>query len=262
MFDRYVPAFGEKNVHIIYNGVDLDAFQNPCPDRIRREFGVEPGEFAVGTFARLVEGKGIPEFIAAASRVTRRRGQYRFFIVGDDASEDRAFERAMRRLAEDAGLGDRLVFTGWRNDRIDVMAAMDLVLQISTTFPEGMSLAPLEAMALGKPVIVTDIPGYEFSVDDGKTGFVVSPGDVETLAERVLLLAENRELAQRLGRESRGKAVREFDVRLTARRVQALYDEVLQPSEGQEGRRGQQCALDSPPSHGRSLGGSVAMRDG
>jgi glycosyltransferase involved in cell wall biosynthesis len=220
-------VFPEEKVRLICNGVDLDAFQNPDPERIRREFGLQPGTLAVGTFARVVEGKGIPEFIAAAAEVNKQHGQSRFFIVGNDSSTEKTFEADMRRLARDMGLGRELIFTGWRDDRIDIMAAMDVVLQISTTFPEGMSLAPLEAMALSKPVIVTRIPGYEFCVDEGRNGYIVAPGDTVALAARVLALAHDRVLAERMGREGRRKAELEFDVRLTARRVENVYDRVL-----------------------------------
>lgn len=223
----YARAFGCEKVHLICNGVDLNALQSPNVENIRQEFEIHPGTFAVGTFARLVEGKGITEFITAAARVSTEHRQCRFFIVGDDPTEGGVFEARVRKLAADMGLDGRLVFTGWRNDRIDIMAAMDLVLQISTTFPEGMSLAPLEAMALGKPVIVTDIPGYEFCVDDGRTGFIVKPGDIHALTEKVLRLAWDKDLAHRLGQEGCCKARREFDVRITARRVQEVYDRVL-----------------------------------
>ncbi|MFI5397414.1 MAG: glycosyltransferase family 4 protein [Candidatus Binatia bacterium] len=231
MRDDYIPVLGEEKVHIIFNGVDLDATRNANPQRIREEFKILPGTLAVGTFARLVEGKGIPEFIATASKVSKEHARSRFFIIGDESTKDGVFESRMRKCAEDLGVGPRLVFTGWRGDRFDIMAAMDVVLQISTTFPEGMSLAPLEAMALGKPVIVTDIPGYEFSVDDGRTGFVVAPGDIEALAERVLMLARDRDLACRIGRAGYEKAIREFDIRRTARRVEELYDQVLKRNE-------------------------------
>ena len=228
MLDHYVRVVGDnRRVHLICNGVDLDAFQNPNPQRIRQEFGIQPGTFAVGTFARLVDGKGIPEFIATAGRVSRAAADSQFFVVGSDSAEDGAFEARMRELARNMGLDGRLLFTGWRDDRIDAMAAMDLVLQISTTFPEGMSLAPLEAMALGKPVIVTDIPGYEFCVDDGTTGFMVAPGDIDALTEKVLILARDRTLTERMGQAGYRKALREFDVRLTAGEVQKIYDRLL-----------------------------------
>jgi L-malate glycosyltransferase len=227
VYKEYARAFARERLHLICNGVDLDALREPQPERIRREFGLEPQTFAVGTFARLMEGKGIGEFVATAGRVCKEHGDSRFFVVGDDATKGGTFETSLMRLAQEMRLGHRLVFTGWRDDRIDLMAAMDLVLQISTTFPEGMSLAPLEAMALGKPVIVTEIPGYEFSVDDGQTGFVVPPGDVQALTERVLTLALDRDLGKRMGREGYQKALRQFDVRLTARRVERVYDQVL-----------------------------------
>jgi len=224
---HYASAFGSQKTHLIHNGVDLDAFQAPDPERIRREFRIEPHDFAVGTFARVVDGKGIPEFLAAADRVSKAEPHARFFVVGGDSAKDRAFEIKMRERADRMGLGSQVVFMGWRSDRNDVMAAMDLILQISTTFPEGMSLAPLEAMALGKPVIVTNIPGYEFCVDDGRTGFVIEPGDIQALTEKVQMLARDRHLALKMGQEGYQKALKEFDVRLTAAAVQEVYDQIL-----------------------------------
>src|SRR5438552_2253153 len=231
MLAHYARVFGSAKTYLIYNGVDLEAFQTPDPQRIRQEFAMEPSTFAVGTFARMVAGKGIPEFVATADRVSKADPRTRFFVVGGDSAKDRAFEAKMREFADQAGLGSRLVFTGWRDDRIDVMAAMDLVLQISTTFPEGMSLAPLEAMAMSKPVIVTRIPGYEFCVDDGRTGFMVEPGDIQTLTEKVLIVVRDGDLARQMGQEGYRKALREFDVRLTAGKVQKIYDRLLGPSQ-------------------------------
>jgi glycosyltransferase involved in cell wall biosynthesis len=222
------PVFGADKVFLIPNGVDLEAFENPDPERIRREFDLGPDTFAIGTLARLVEGKGIPEFIAAAARVHERQPQTRFFVVGHDPTAGRAFEGEMRKLAGELGIAGKLFFTGWRDDRIDIVAAMDLMLQISTTFPEGMSLAPLEAMALRKPVIVTATPGYELSVVDGENGFVVPPADVDALTRRVLMLAGDRAGAAQMGAAGYETARRRFDVRITARRVQEVYDGVLQ----------------------------------
>lgn len=236
MLEHYGKMCGGQRVHMICNGVDLDAFQQPNSQKTRLEFNIEPGACAIGTFSRLVEGKGVPEFLAMAAQVSRERRQSRFFIVGHDPTKDRAFEARMKRLAVESGLRDQLVFTGWRDDRIDIMAAMDVVVQISTTYPEGMSLAPLEAMALGKPVIVTKIPGYEFCVDDGKTGFMVEPGDIQVLTEKVLMLARDEDLARRMGEEGYRKAQQQFDVRLTARRVQHVYDQVLNPHKSSQTR--------------------------
>lgn len=225
----YAGALGRERIHLIQNGVDLEALDRADPRRVRDELGLGPRSFAIGTFARLVEGKGIPELLAAAAPVAARCPDARFFVVGDDPAPGKPFEARLRRQAAALGLGDRVTFTGWRNDRSDVMAAMDLVVQVSTTFPEGMSLAPLEAMALAKPVIVTDIPGYQFSVDDGQTGFVVHAGDIGALAARMEQLACAPARAAELGRAAREKARREFDVRLTAQRVQGVYDQLLRP---------------------------------
>jgi glycosyltransferase involved in cell wall biosynthesis len=227
MLRHYTAVMGAQKTHLILNGVDLDHLRVAKREKVRREFGMDPETFAVGRFARLVEGKGIPGFVHIASRVAAEHIRSRFFIIGNDSTQDRRFEARLRRLASELAVDGRLVFTGWRSDHLDLMAAMDVVLQISTTFPEGMSLAPLEAMALAKPVIVTQIPGYELSVDDGRSGFVVAPGAIGAVAEKVLLLARDRGLATRLGLEAQRKAMAQFDIRQIASQIAALYDRVL-----------------------------------
>ena len=80
---------------------------------------------------------------------------------------------------------------------------------------------------MSKPVIVTRIPGYEFCVDDGRTGFMVEPEDVQALTEKVQILVRDEDLARTMGQEGYQKALREFDVRLTADKVQEIYDRLL-----------------------------------
>jgi glycosyltransferase involved in cell wall biosynthesis len=160
MFDHYSAVFGNHRVNLVFECIDLDSAKNPNTSKIRKEFAIRPRTFCIGTFARLIEGKGIPEFIKAAAKVIKIKENVQFFIVGDAASGNSDFEQRLRTLAHELGADQHITFTGWRSDVIDIMSAMNLVLQISTTFPEGMPLAPIEAMALRKPVVVSDIAGY------------------------------------------------------------------------------------------------------
>ena len=109
----------------------------------------------------------------------------------------------------------------------DFMSAMDLVLQVSTTYPEGMSLAPIEAMALSRPVIVTDNPGYANIVLPGRTGFVVPVSEIDQLGSLVIKLAQDRELARELGENAYQRVLEEFEYGIVVGRIEKIYDEVL-----------------------------------
>jgi len=227
MFDHYSAAFDNDRVRLVFECVDLDSVKNPNTSKIQKEFDIKPNTFCVGTFARLVEGKGIPEFIKTAAEVTKTMKNAHFFIVGDAASGNSDLQQELAVLARELGADKHITFTGWRNDVSDIMSAMNLVLQISTTFPEGMPLAPIEAMALRKPVVVSNIAGYTDIVDDGKLGFVVPAGDVRGLVDAVLRIANDKVLAERLGASGQQKVLEQFDAKIRARRVQEIYDELL-----------------------------------
>jgi glycosyltransferase involved in cell wall biosynthesis len=227
MFDVYADAFGADKVSLIDNGVDLDEFDNSDPQKIRDEFSIDGKTFCVGTFARLVEGKGVPEFLQAAARACEKHNNMMFFVVGGGTTPNSEFELSLHALVKHLGIGDRVIFAGWRDDVQDCMSAMDLIVQISTTFPEGMSLAPIEAMALSKPVIVTDIAGYANIVIHGKSGLIVPVGDVDILTELIGRLANDRDLARRLGESGRERVLEKFDSRIVARRVEEIYAQTL-----------------------------------
>jgi glycosyltransferase involved in cell wall biosynthesis len=228
MFDQYSAAFGKERVRLVFECVDMDSAKHPNTSKIRIEFAIRPGTFCIGTFARLIEGKGIPEFIKAAAEVLKIKENVQFFIVGDAVSGTSDFEQSLRTLAHELGVDQHLTFTGWRSDVIDIMSAMNVVLQISTTFPEGMPLAPIEAMALRKPVVVSDIAGYTDIVDDGETGFIVPAGDVKSLVAAVIKIVADEDLARNLGSNGQQKVLKYFDAKIRARRIQEIYDEVLQ----------------------------------
>lgn len=226
MYNLYRGVFGEGKVFMILNGVDLDEFKGLDQHRLRSEFKIPEGSVIVGTIARLIPGKGLPEFLKAAAQVARVRKDVLFFIVGDDPLKNHLFEQELRLLALKEDLNGRVVFTGWRNDVLDVMAGLDLVVQCST-FPEGMSLTPIEAAALGKPVITSDVPGYSDSVEDGVTGFIVPAGNTEMLSRRILDVIQNRDLGLTLGMNGKNKVLRELDVRFTVKKIEEIYQQIF-----------------------------------
>ncbi|NOQ46733.1 MAG: glycosyltransferase, partial [Desulfobulbaceae bacterium] len=219
MYNPYKFLFGADKVSIVFNGVDIEAFENVDKSKLRHDYQVPEDNFLVGTIARLVLGKGIPEYIKAAAEVIKDNKKATFFVIGDDPLLNRSFENDLKKMCSMHGLNSHVIFTGWRNDVIDLIAGLDLVVQFST-FPEGMSLTPIEAMALSKPVITSNVPGYTDTVEHGVTGFIVPSGDIHALSKRILEISMDRDFGYTLGNSGRKKVEAEFDVKKTVNRIQ------------------------------------------
>ena len=98
-------------------------------------------------------------------------------------------------------LSDHVVFTGWRNDTINIISIMDIIIHPSLA--EGFGRAVLESMALGKPVIAAAVGGLREAIKDGNNGYLVPPGDIDALAERLCILLSSQNLREQLGKEAK-----------------------------------------------------------
>jgi glycosyltransferase involved in cell wall biosynthesis len=127
-------------------------------------------------------------------------------------------------MAETSGLNGTIVFAGFREDALRVASAFD-VFALASTY-EGLSIALLETMALGKPAVVTRVGGLPEVVDDGVTGLLVPSGSPESLAGAIVRLLKDPGLRDRLGEAGRVRA-ETFDIRLAVRRTEEVYGELL-----------------------------------
>ncbi len=184
------------------SGVDLDYF-SPRPSLRHAQ---EP--FAFVLIARLLWDKGIGEYVAAARRVKATHPGTRFRLVGPRAVRN---QTAITDAQIDAWVAEGVIdYLGEIEDVRDVLAAHDCV--VLPSYREGMSRVLIEAAAMGKPIIATDVVGCHHVVDHEKNGLVCRVRDAAHLAEtmeRFLALAP--EQRTQMGIESRAKAVREFD---------------------------------------------------
>jgi glycosyltransferase involved in cell wall biosynthesis len=144
----------------------------------------------------------------------------RYLIVG--AGEE---ERRLRAQAQQNGLGDRVVFAGYRHDVPAIMAAMDVFVLPSRR--ENMPQALLEAMAMGRAIISTASIGVREVVEDGVTGFVVPLGDVHALAERLRQLGCDAGLRERMGAGARARIRDGFTREDMLTRVEGLLGELV-----------------------------------
>ncbi|MCK4385810.1 MAG: glycosyltransferase family 4 protein [candidate division Zixibacteria bacterium] len=124
-------------------------------------------------------------------------------------------------MIEKLGLGERIKFLGFREDVADCLNIFDIFVLSSTT--EGFSIATVEAMSLGNPVVVTDCGGPAEIVTNNQTGFLVPPRDPESLAKKIILLLENKKLREEMGTKAQIWVRKKFSLEENIKNYELLY---------------------------------------
>ena len=228
-----------KRVVLIHGAVDLWRFQ-AAPSRwvARRKLGLPEGAVIVGSAARLADGKGQRELLLAAQKVLAQFPDVIFYLVG---SEDPAYLHEnllgkLQNLAMELGISSSVDFPGWRDDMDVVLSAIDIFVHCPSSFIEGLSVVNLEAMACGRPTIVSRNGGLPDAVVDGVTGRVVEPGDTDELAEAMISLIRNPEKAIRMGQNARKRVAEDFDIENMTRAYEDLISEFCPSRQTASGR--------------------------
>jgi glycosyltransferase involved in cell wall biosynthesis len=216
---RNKVAAAEK-VEIIVNGLDFSEFRGQVDRKAKaKELGIDNHYRVVGMVARIVAQKGFQYFLRAAEIVLNRFPDTIFVLVGDGERRNEA-----EALVKSLNISGRVVMTGNREDIPAIYSVFDVFVLPSLW--EGLPYAVLEAMAMGKPVIATRIPGIEELIDDGQTGCLVPPGDAASLSEAILMLLGDTERANQMGRAAQ-RAVREkYRLETQIRKLENLYRDI------------------------------------
>jgi glycosyltransferase involved in cell wall biosynthesis len=189
--------FGADFVRVIYNGIEHKFDVSPL------DFGREfPGKKVVLSAGRLAQQKGYP-FLIEAAALLRDQAELQFLVAGRGSEEGR-LKAQVRRL----GLESSFRFLGYLDDPDPALAGCDCFV-LPSLF-EGMPNAVMEAMALGKAVILTDVDGARELVENERSGLIVPPGDPAALAAAIRRVADDPELRSRLGREARVRVREQF----------------------------------------------------
>ncbi len=201
----------------IYNGIELDQYQ-PHPgsrEKIRKDFLISEEEFLVGTAGRLVYEKGFEFLIRSVQKVLKTFPKTKFLLVGDGP-----LKMKLENLARELGIMEYCIFSGFRDDIPEILSSLDLFVLPSIL--EGHPIVILEAMAMAKPIVASDINGVREQIENGRTGVLVPRGDPQALAEAIKQMLKERIVAKKLGMEARKQVEEIFDIR----RQVALHEEV------------------------------------
>lgn len=223
-----VAGYPRDRIHYLANGVPIPAPAEPATRHEARAalaeldpaLWLEPeAPLAIYT-GRLHDRKGLEYLVAAWPEVLRHRPQARLWLVGEGA-----YRQALTDQINDLGLSGRVLLTGAFDDVEDFLAAADLF--VLPSLEEGMSLALLEAMARGLPVVASAIAANEVLVKDREHGRLVAPSNATALAAAILEMWDHPSEAARLGQQARNRVSAEFSLDKMAGDHLTLFQRLL-----------------------------------
>lgn len=219
---RYLISEGvpESRVSTVYTGIDPQVMQLDGPSTLRAELGIADSARVIGTVAILRMKKGHRFIVEAADRILAAHPDTHFVFAGDGAQMDN-----LKTLIAAKGLAARIHLLGLRRDIANVLAGCDLFLL--PTEQEALGTSYIEAMAMGLPVVGTNVDGVPEVVRDGDNGLLIAPGDAASLAEAVNRLLGDDALRQRMAERSRELVSSVFHVDTMCQSMLELYRRLL-----------------------------------
>ncbi|HEY3382159.1 MAG TPA: glycosyltransferase family 4 protein [Vicinamibacterales bacterium] len=214
-------------VRQIHNGVDVDGTSTSPRDAGRRRRSGAEGKFWIGTAARLAEPKNLPMLIRAAARLKASRAPFVISVFGEGPLRQRLVE-----LIGACDVADVVRLEGFEPDIGSILRSLDAF--VLSSFHEGMPMALLEAMSASVPVVCTAVGGIPEVVTGGENGLLVPSDDDRALAQALMELMANQEMARRLGTRARASISSGFSVEARTRELIALYSDLKPMAGGRE----------------------------
>lgn len=212
---------GRGRWHVIHNGIGPSPAGGRGPGPAHAALGLSAGDRVIGWIGRLVPAKCPGDFLQAASLAAARVPRLRALVVGDGPLRGESEARA-----RELGLQDRVVFAGLRSDVPELLAGMEALVFSSER--EGLSIAMLEGMAAGVPIIATAVGGTPELITDGANGLLVPPHAPAELATAIARVLEDASLAEHLARNAR----RTVTERFSSAAMGEAYDELYRRRDG------------------------------
>jgi len=223
LHDLGVP---NNKITVVHEGIDVERFKQ---DALRADFNSVSSEdranLKICMVGCLVPWKGHEIFIKAVSEVQKRR-KVKAFIIGASPDGNMEFENNLRRITADYGLGNSVVFLGHRNDVASLINECDILVHASTE-PEPFGRVIIEGMAIGKPVIATDIGGPREIIKHCHSGLLVPPGNIEEMAAAIQSLADVPALRDEIAENGKSLAVNQYSIERHVRHVLTVYNSVF-----------------------------------
>ena len=216
-------SFLKRDATVIPHGVDTDRYAPPANRAaVFAEAGL-PGRYAIGCFGRVRAQKGTDVFVDAMCRLLPRYPDFTAVVVGGITPEQTAFANALRKRIEAAGLQSRIVITGELPIEEVQRWYQRLTIYAFASRNEGFGLTLIEAMSVGAALVASRAGAAELVVEDGVTGVLTPPGDVDALVAALEPLMRDPASAAEIGERGRARAVAKFSLDAEATRIAEVY---------------------------------------
>jgi len=213
--DNFVSS---ENITVISDGIDLEKFSpSGKKEELREKFSIKKDALLVGMVGGFVKHKGHKILLKAFTEVAKKKN-VELILAGD--GDDNLID-LLKAEAEEKKI--KVYFAGFQKDVPSIMEMLDLFAMPS--LQEGLGLVAREAMAMGLPVVASNVGGIPDSVRDNETGLLVSPNSDE-LAEGMLKILDNPELARDMGKKGREHAQRNFSQEAMLSKTIELYEKI------------------------------------
>lgn len=212
----------EDKLSVICSGIGLNKFKESLlseKQNLKKELGIPENSLIVGTAGRLVPVKG-PEFLIKAAKYVISKYPDAFFIFTGDGY----LKQYLEKKASNLGLRENIIFMGWRDDAAKILSLYDVFVLPSLN--EGMGRVLVEAMALGKPIVASNIGGIPDLVIHGKNGFLVPPKNPKELAKYIQVLLEDKDKREKMGLAGKEMAYN-FTSERMVEKIANLYKKLL-----------------------------------
>jgi len=215
---KYISHFQSL---VINNGINLKVFnsQNSFKN-IRAELNIPQDKCVIGSIARMTLQKDPLTLIRAFKSVLEKNDNVMLLMVGDGELKEEAMQ-----LASDLGISDSVVFEKFRSDVPDILNAINIFCLPSLW--EGLPIGLLEAMAMSKAVIASDVDGSKEIVQNKVNGLLIAPQQTESLAKAISVLAGDQNIRRKYGEAARETVAENFDIEKMTRQVENVYLDML-----------------------------------
>lgn len=211
-------------LEVLYNGLDPNEFIIDR-DEIRawrEKLGVSVETRLVGVASRISPWKGQDIFLQACALLKEEVQNVHYLLAGDTFKGNEYLIEELQAFVDVNNLNKQVTFTGFVDDPRSLIAALD-ILVLPSIRPDPFPGIVLEGMALGVPLVATNIGGPMEQVEDGRTGFLVPPSDPDAMAAAILNLLNDVDLRQSMGKAGQDRVAREFTLNATRSRLEDLY---------------------------------------
>lgn len=193
----------KEKIEVICNGISLKELNEVMKGNGSFNLDIKQGEKVVGFLGRLEPVKGIDYFIKAAEIIKAKFDNVKFVIAGDGSIKSN-----LEKMVKQMGLTNDFIFTGYVDNAVSLISKFDVFVLPSLS--EGLNLSLVEALAIGRAVVATNVGGNSEVVIDGETGLLVPPKNAQALADTILFLLENPEVARKYGEKGKRIVAEKF----------------------------------------------------